>query len=131
MKAQVTRKRFKLHKSFFMDYGKFIARFNLFTIRTSINIFGTEKCKVTFGLKYILNHFRNRGRGWVREINLSPHPPVIYYRPFQGVNSVVVIGSPYEPLCEKTGLRGFRPGPTQHGLYSHRRWLEAWNFGCR
>ena len=29
-----------------------------------------------------------------------------------------------EPRCEKTGLRGFRPGPTQTGLYSHRRWLE-------
>ena len=28
-------------------------------------------------------------------------------------------------LSEKTGLRGFRPGPTQTGLYSHRRWLEA------
>ena len=31
----------------------------------------------------------------------------------------------YEPRCEKTGLRGFRPGPTQTGVYSHRRWLEA------
>ena len=35
------------------------------------------------------------------------------------------VGLVYEPLCEKTGLRGFRPGPTQTGLYSHRRWLEA------
>ena len=26
---------------------------------------------------------------------------------------------------EKTGLRGFRPGPTQTRLYSYRRWLEA------
>ena len=26
-----------------------------------------------------------------------------------------------EPRCEKTGLRGFRPGPTQTGLYSHRK----------
>ena len=25
----------------------------------------------------------------------------------------------YEPCCEKTGLRGFRPGPTQTGLCSH------------
>ena len=24
----------------------------------------------------------------------------------------------YEPRCEKTGLRGFRPGPTQTGLCS-------------
>ena len=31
----------------------------------------------------------------------------------------------YEPRSEKTGLRGFQPGPTQTGLYSHRRWLEA------
>ena len=30
-----------------------------------------------------------------------------------------------EPRYEKTGFRGFRPGPTQTGLYSHRRWLEA------
>ena len=32
------------------------------------------------------------------------------------------IGS-FEPRSEKTGIRGFRPGPTQTGLYSHRRWL--------
>ena len=31
----------------------------------------------------------------------------------------------YEPRCEKTGLQGFRPGPTQTGLYSHRRLLET------
>ena len=36
-----------------------------------------------------------------------------------------------EPHREKTGLLGFRPGPTQTGLYSHRRWLEAWNLGFR
>ena len=30
----------------------------------------------------------------------------------------------YEPRSEKTGLRGFRPGPTQTGLCSHRGWLE-------
>ena len=30
-----------------------------------------------------------------------------------------------EPRCVKTGLRGFRRGPTQTGLYSHRGWLEA------
>ena len=29
------------------------------------------------------------------------------------------------PRSEKTGLRGFRPGPTKTGLYCHRRWLEA------
>ena len=31
----------------------------------------------------------------------------------------------YEPRCEKTGLQGFRLGPTQAGLYNHTRWLEA------
>ena len=37
----------------------------------------------------------------------------------------------FEPRCEKTGLRGVRPGPTQTGLYSYRRWLEARNFVFR
>ena len=36
-----------------------------------------------------------------------------------------------EPRRQKTGLRGFRPGPTQTGLCSHRRWLETRNFGFR
>ena len=36
-----------------------------------------------------------------------------------------------EPGCEKTGIRGFRPGLTQTGLYSNIRWLEACNFGLR
>ena len=31
----------------------------------------------------------------------------------------------FEPRSEKTGLRGFRPGPTQTRLYCDRRWLEA------
>ena len=31
----------------------------------------------------------------------------------------------YEPRSEKTGLRGFRPGPTKTRLYNHTRWLEA------
>ena len=34
----------------------------------------------------------------------------------------------FELRREKTGLCGFQPGQTQTGLYSHRRWLEAWNF---
>ena len=33
--------------------------------------------------------------------------------------------SAYEPCHEKTCLWGFRPGRTQTGLYSLRRWLEA------
>ena len=31
----------------------------------------------------------------------------------------------HEPVHEKTNNLGFRPGLTQTGLYSHRRWLEA------
>ena len=34
----------------------------------------------------------------------------------------------YEPRCEKTGLRDFRPDQTQTRLYNHTRWLEAGNF---
>ena len=37
----------------------------------------------------------------------------------------------FEPRCEKTSLRGFRPGQTQTELHSHRRWLETWNFGFK
>ena len=34
-----------------------------------------------------------------------------------------------EPRREKSRLRDFRTGPTQTSLYSHRRRLEAENFG--
>ena len=40
------------------------------------------------------------------------------YKKIQGLLS-------FEPRCEKPGLEGFRPGPAQTGLYSHRRWLEV------
>ena len=36
-----------------------------------------------------------------------------------------------EPRRKKTGLRGFRPGPTQTSLCNYRGWLEARNFGFR
>ena len=39
-------------------------------------------------------------------------------------NNLIVIKL-IEPRCEKPGLRGFRSGPLQTGLYSHRRWPEA------
>ena len=42
-----------------------------------------------------------------------------------------ILNYSFEPRCEKTGVRGYRPGPTQTGLYSHTRWLEACNFGFR
>ena len=37
----------------------------------------------------------------------------------------------FEPRREKTGLRDFRPGPTQTGLYKLRSRLEAGNFGFK
>ena len=37
----------------------------------------------------------------------------------------------FEPVRDKTNNLGFRPGLTQTGLYKHRRWLEAGNFGFR
>ena len=36
-----------------------------------------------------------------------------------------------EPVRDKTNNLGFRPGPTQTGLYSNRRWLKPGNFGFR
>ena len=38
---------------------------------------------------------------------------------------VIMVKTVSPLLNEKTGLLGFRPGPTQTGLYSHRRWLEV------
>ena len=35
------------------------------------------------------------------------------------------IGGKYEQPHEKPCFRGFRPGPTQTELYSHRKWLET------
>ena len=37
----------------------------------------------------------------------------------------------FQPVHEKTNNVGFRQGPTQTDLYSHRRWVEAGNFGFR
>ena len=37
---------------------------------------------------------------------------------------LALLGLPYESRCGKTGLRGFRPGPTQTGLFR----IEAWTF---
>ena len=48
-----------------------------------------------------------------------------------GITEGEEVYSSYEPRCEKTCLRGFRLGPTQTGLYSHRRWLEVWHFVYR
>ena len=54
MKAKVTRKKISLCGLFFMNYAKSSPGFYLFKIKMSIHIFGTEKCKVTSGLKYVI-----------------------------------------------------------------------------
>ena len=57
MKAQVTRKSINLHELLFLNYVSTNTHciFKMLNIKSSINIFGIEKCKVTFGLKYIRN----------------------------------------------------------------------------
>ena len=42
-------------------------------------------------------------------------------QPAQSVQCLCCLLSKYEPRYEKTGLQGFRPGPTLTGLYNHRR----------
>ena len=43
-----------------------MAMFNLLKIRTSIDIFKNEKCKVTFGLEYIHVYFADVAQELVR-----------------------------------------------------------------
>ena len=50
---------------------------------------------------------------------------VVFENISHSVSGCVKYSRQYENHCEKTGLRGFRPGPTQTGLCSHTRWLEA------
>ena len=40
----------------------------------------------------------------------------------QGLSLLLTV---YEPRSEKTGLWGFRPGPTQTRLHNYRRLLET------
>ena len=51
MKAQITRKSF-FHELCVGKCLELMANFHLLQIRTSIDIVSTEKCKVTFGIKY-------------------------------------------------------------------------------
>ena len=46
-------------------------------------------------------------------------------------NQITIGPGTYEPVHVKTNNFGFRPGPTQTGLYSHRRQIEAGNFGFK
>ena len=62
---------------------------------------------------------------------MSPNPMKSAVRPMKAQISLANHRHTYEPRCEKSGLQGFRSGPTQTGLYCHRRWLEACNFVSR
>ena len=63
----------------------------------------------------------------VKGSTLLEHDSVMMYRLCDNVLTFVLnnMQFQYEPHCEKTGLRGFRPGQTQARLYSHQRWLET------
>ena len=50
---------------------------------------------------------------------------------FQNDHFVIFFFFAFEPRREKTGLRVFRPGPTQTGLYKLRKEIEACNFGFK
>ena len=63
--------------------------------------------------------FSDSRRAIVSYLHTNVHYVMVNYL-FNGLNPLVT----YEPRHEKTCLRGFRPGPIQTGLYSHR-WLEA------
>ena len=65
-------------------------------------------------------------------IFLSLYPSFVAIQPGQTPYREVFSrqGTP-EPGPEKTCLQGFPPGPTQTGLYSHRRLLEVRNLGLR
>ena len=47
------------------------------------------------------------------------------HTPGQRVVQYLQLAYIYEPRFEKTGLQGFRPGPTQTRLHRNRKWLEA------
>ena len=64
-----------------------------------------------------------------RLIWYSPSKPKSLCSCMDNYKKVISWETQYEPISEVTCLRGFRPDLTQTGLNSHRRWLEARNFG--
>ena len=68
-----------------------------------------------------IRHSRSRSE---TDLNtLSPAESQKYSSPMQPGKFSVVYTLINVPQHEKTYLQGFRPGPTQTRLYSHRRWL--------
>ena len=95
------------------------------------------KCLNEALIQTMLNN-ANNFNNLIKDLSCFFHP---YFRPYCGFRKRfkrhIILTEPgrlllnkmqtsllYEPCSEKTGLRGFRPGPTQTGLYSHKRWLE-------
>ena len=63
----------------------------------------------------------------VIELYIDEHHKCNFFNLFAIYIYIVI----FEHVRKKTNNLGLRPGLTQTGLYSHRRWLEAGNFGFR
>ena len=66
-----------------------------------------------------------KGITWYCRFKLNPGPFSSEFDALSTITSPHTLGLEYEPRREKTGLRGFRPGQTQTGLYKLRKELEA------
>ena len=72
------------------------------------------------------HNFGNFMESWQIIFQLSSY--ILIWRNKQFHKKISLSVPPYiahivnEPRSEKTGLQGFRPGPIQTGLGSHRRW---------
>ena len=80
------------------------------------HIFPLVSGRSMYGMSHI--HGRSEKASQVKISNGSKSNGVDGYLTF-------IVFVSFESQCEKTGLWGFRPGLTQTGLCSYRRWLEA------
>ena len=62
----------------------------------------------------VLLHFLARWDGYVSEAQKNDTLQCSAL-----LSHLALVHKKYEPRCEKTGLRGFRPGPTKTGLRNH------------
>ena len=84
------------------------------------NVFGLTVILRNENILEALNMWRFIVYVSIAENIISVSPMLIVYN-----NNEVTVKQLVEPRREKTGLRGFRPGPTQTGLYKLRSRLEA------
>ena len=68
---------------------------------------------------------REFGEEACNTLEVSPEKKIDIMHKLSQLFSKGTAVSTFEPCRKKTGLQGFRPGPTQTRLYSHRRWLGA------